>query len=99
MYAIRSYYGINKDKPQLHCNGKCHLAKELGKAAEQGKPQSNDKKENHHLEVETLFYQKLKTFQFLTFIRTSLKKDNFYYSDTYQFTFSGKTFHPSYNFV
>jgi hypothetical protein len=28
----------NKDKPMLHCNGKCHLMKQLKKAAEQ----------NHH---------------------------------------------------
>ncbi|MCO6175474.1 hypothetical protein NHF50_10505 [Flavobacterium sp. NRK F10] len=91
---IKNELCVNKDKPQLHCNGKCHLAKELGKASEQGKPQSNDKKENYHLESEILFYQNLRTFQFLAFIKTSLKEDNFYYSDTYQFTFSDKAFHP-----
>ncbi len=24
---------VNKDKPQMHCNGKCHLTKELAKEA------------------------------------------------------------------
>ncbi|AWM14273.1 hypothetical protein DI487_10680 [Flavobacterium sediminis] len=91
---IKNELCVNKDKPQLHCNGKCHLAKELGKASEQGKSQSNDKKENYHLESEILFYQNLRNFQFLAFIKTSLKEDNFYYSDTYQFTFSDKAFHP-----
>ena len=26
---------VNKDKPKMECNGKCHLAKELKKAAEE----------------------------------------------------------------
>ena len=30
---VASVYCVNKAKPELHCNGKCHLAKEL-KAAE-----------------------------------------------------------------
>jgi hypothetical protein len=32
---------INKDKPELKCNGKCHLMKEL--ASEDDKPISSDK--------------------------------------------------------
>ena len=36
--AITEAYCINKDKPSMHCNGQCHLLKQL-KAA--------DKKENH----------------------------------------------------
>ncbi|UMY65200.1 MULTISPECIES: hypothetical protein [unclassified Flavobacterium] len=37
----------NKAKPELHCNGKCHLMKELAKASEADKSDShkpNDKK-------------------------------------------------------
>ncbi|MEL1244020.1 hypothetical protein AAEO56_07090 [Flavobacterium sp. DGU11] len=33
----------NRSKPQLHCNGKCHLMKELAKAAEHEKPLSEKK--------------------------------------------------------
>lgn len=29
---ITELYCINKARPQLHCNGKCHLAKQLRKA-------------------------------------------------------------------
>ena len=36
----------NKAKPELHCNGKCHLMKELAKASEAEKPISSDKKDN-----------------------------------------------------
>lgn len=30
--AITEQFCINKNKPQLHCNGKCHLKKQLQKA-------------------------------------------------------------------
>lgn len=36
---------INKDKPELECNGKCHLMKELAKASESEKP-ATEKKSN-----------------------------------------------------
>lgn len=29
---ITNQFCINKDKPELHCNGKCHLTKELKKS-------------------------------------------------------------------
>lgn len=44
---------VNKDKPKLHCNGKCHLMKELSMGSK------NDKKHNSVL-VESflpLFFQ------------------------------------------
>lgn len=34
----------NKAKPEMHCNGKCHLMKELAKAADSEKPASQDHK-------------------------------------------------------
>lgn len=30
--AITARYCVNKARPQLHCNGKCHLAQQLRKA-------------------------------------------------------------------
>jgi hypothetical protein len=32
---IAARYCVNKDKPQMHCEGKCHLAKELKKASKE----------------------------------------------------------------
>ena len=32
---------VNRDKPQLHCDGKCFLKKEINKAAEQQQEQKN----------------------------------------------------------
>ena len=31
---ITELFCVNKDKPALHCNGKCHLAKQLRKASD-----------------------------------------------------------------
>lgn len=31
---ITRLFCVNKDKPRLHCNGKCHLRKQLGKATD-----------------------------------------------------------------
>lgn len=38
---VTELFCVNKDQPQLHCNGKCHLRKQLAKAA------SADKKAPH----------------------------------------------------
>ncbi|MFV8375207.1 hypothetical protein [Flavobacterium sp. LB1P62] len=34
---------VNKAKPMIHCNGKCHLMKELAKAQEEKQTSSNKK--------------------------------------------------------
>ncbi|MGK4567138.1 hypothetical protein [Flavobacterium sp. 3HN19-14] len=54
---------VNKEKPQLHCNGKCHLMKELAKAAEKETPVSSDKKTSHS-DSEILFFLPLPEFTF-----------------------------------
>ena len=41
---------INKDKPQLHCNGKCQLQKKLNQEDNRDK-QAPDKKNETHIEV------------------------------------------------
>lgn len=42
----------NRDKPELKCNGKCHLAKELKKAAEKEKEPASNTTEK----VEIIFF-------------------------------------------
>ncbi len=34
---ITAYYCINKDKPMLHCDGKCYLAQKMAEAREKEK--------------------------------------------------------------
>lgn len=52
----------NRDKPQLHCNGKCYLMKKLKQAEEKEKNQNRESQKNHFQEA--LITQKTKfTFQ------------------------------------
>ncbi len=82
---------INKDKPEMKCNGKCHLTKELKKTEE---PADNPKTEFVQIRNEVLFCQ--------YFIST--KKDNlivepkikyrYQNPDFYQSEFVSDIFHP-----
>jgi hypothetical protein len=58
---------VNKTKPILKCNGKCHLMKELAKAADSEstgeKSPSSDKKSSSKQEVETLYFQEVNFLQ------------------------------------
>lgn len=54
----------NIAKPEMHCDGKCHLKKELAKAASDEKPISNQKPTTSKQEIEILFFQLTDTFCF-----------------------------------
>jgi len=97
-YAINYEYisevlCINKEKPEMHCNGKCHLMQELAKASEDEKPLSSDKK-SHHSEIEVLFVEELTSFDFEfqdSFIVTILPN---FYSNLYSHVNCNSVFHP-----
>ena len=83
----------NKEKPELTCNGKCHLMKELAKANDSDKPLSTDKKEASKQPIEVLFLEKFPVdCKLFTYIE--VKKINFFYSNLYQNTTTFSTFHP-----
>lgn len=84
---------VNKDKPKMHCNGKCHLMKELAKASENDKPISSDKK-NTSQESEILFFEKIKTFQLASICFDDCPKTNSDYSDLYYYLNSDSVFRP-----
>ena len=52
---IMEFLCINRDKPELQCEGKCHLKKEL-KKSEQADKQANEKARKQELPV-TLYCQ------------------------------------------
>ncbi|WP_317174647.1 hypothetical protein [Flavobacterium rivulicola] len=83
----------NKAKPELQCNGKCQLMKELAKASEQEKPISPNKKIQLQ-ETEVLFFQEIKPmlpeqsyFQHKNVIGN-------HYTNLYFHLNSGAVFHP-----
>lgn len=65
----------------MHCNGKCHLMKELAKAAEQEKPLSD--KKSVHQEAEVLFYQPVTDYSIPAFTVSFTKNTPPFYSNLY----------------
>lgn len=83
----------NKAKPQMKCNGKCHLMKEMAKASQGENPLSSGKKASVH-EFETLFVQKIDSFEIANFCLTVSKKNNSPYSNLYFHQVVSSVFHP-----
>ncbi|MEZ4853117.1 hypothetical protein [Flavobacterium sp.] len=88
----------NKDKPELKCNGKCHLKKELAKVSEEEKPQSQDKK-NQTSEIEVLYFSKVADYTFSPTFGFSQKSINSHYLNLYKGVCTNSTFHPPTLFV
>lgn len=82
----------NRAKPQMHCNGKCHLMKELAKAAEDEKPASQ--KKSQHQEIEVLFCETVIDFSFSTNNIVVFSKNITGYSNLYSRLSTKSVFHP-----
>ena len=78
----------------MHCNGKCHLMKELAKAAESEKPISSNKKDNSKQEVEILFYESIAFLNLTTFSLPEESSINSKYTNLYFHLNSCNIFHP-----
>jgi len=85
---------VNKDKPMLHCNGKCHLMKELAKAAENEKPLNSEKKSILKQETETLYCEVIAAFFSLTYLLDTSRNKVAHYSNLYTSIASSSVFHP-----
>ena len=83
---------VNKEKPQMHCNGKCHLMQELAKAAEEGKTPSD--KKSSHTEVEVLFCETLTEFSFKSSQVLPFVKNETEYTNMYSHLDPVSFFHP-----
>ncbi len=84
---------INKDKPKMHCNGKCHLMQELAKASDAEKPISWDKKGTSQI-IELLFFEEIKSFRIKPIYFGTKEKINKSYSNLYFYLNSSSVFHP-----
>lgn len=80
-------YCVNKDKPELHCNGKCHL-KKVSQSSD------NEKEAVKFLNYEVLlFHQLIEDYQILTSVFIPQKK-TFNYLNLYRFNYKLFCFHP-----
>ena len=83
----------NVAKPELKCNGKCHLAKELAKASESEKPISSNKK-NGHQEIEVLFCNEIERWNILFENFFLIQEKDVFYQNLYQSVATYSIFHP-----
>lgn len=80
----------NKDKPMMHCNGKCHLEKELKKTAKEDSKQQTSLRIN----VEEYIINIHEDANHISLITTNISKINSPYMEDYSFNNITKIFHP-----
>lgn len=90
---IRSELCENKEKPEMECNGKCHLKKEISKEAEDKDPVSSPKKTTH-MPAELLFCVAVIQFDFTDYSIGSEEKNLPDYSNFYDREYTSSIFHP-----
>lgn len=83
----------NKAKPEMKCNGKCHLMKEMAKSSQTDNPVSSDKK-NSSTAFEVLFLEQLASLEVLTQQFPVQNKLNAAYLDLYRYHSSTSAFRP-----
>lgn len=91
---IKTVLCVYKDKPELKCNGKCHLKKQLAKAADDEKPISSDKKAGAHQETEILFFVNYEAVLFSSAFHIENQTVKSSYTNLYKFTALSTAFHP-----
>ena len=67
---IKNELCVNRDKPEMECNGKCHLAKEMAKANDS---ESRSDKRFFSVEVGPVFCQSIQN-EFFTLISEQIYK-------------------------
>lgn len=97
-YAVNYQYiskvlCVNKAKPMMHCNGKCHLMKELAKAADAEKPQSSNKKNTVVVDSD-LILDMPNNFSLVVYKNNTRTTLNSKYSNLYFHLNSYSIFHP-----
>jgi len=84
---------INKAKPELKCNGKCHLMKELAKASEDDKTNSTEKKQNS-IKLIDLFVAEQDSYNFAFLVNQGKSSFNSKCGNLYSHLNSHSIFHP-----
>lgn len=83
----------NKAKPEMSCNGKCHLMKELAKVSENENPASQDEK-LITIVLENLFFQTAEKVSFSNLTYVNSKKIRVTYCNLYSHNYFFSLFHP-----
>lgn len=83
---------INKDKPELKCNGKCHLQNELAKASDDSSEQNN---QENNLKISQVEFSSLHVFSIsISAISEPLESNIPLFNNNYSYLPSYSIFHP-----
>lgn len=85
---IAEFLCINKEKPEMQCNGKCHLYKEVEKQQQEAPTPLRISIEEY-----PIGFVKILTIEQKKIISLELTK-YFFYSKNYNYIFSELVFHP-----
>lgn len=89
---IKTELCINKDEPELKCNGKCHLAKQLAKVADSEK--GNEKNQSFSIEIPVVYFQETNFNYVLHLLNDENRKIESSYNKIYNFDYMNTVFHP-----
>lgn len=87
---IAEFLCINKDKPELQCNGKCHLVKQIEKQQEK-EPLSSLRISIENYPIGFVNIYRIKPFKILTKVNKNI---NASYFELYNFDHNYNTFQP-----
>lgn len=79
----------NKDKPQLNCEGKCHLTKQLAKVSEKSEQSQDNIKIDASYPIGSISFLKIKTIIAHKIVESIPSKKNYFIND-----FFGTIDHP-----
>ena len=82
----------NRDTPELHCNGKCHLAKQIVKAGDSDS--GNEKNKSIKIEISIVYFQEITHNDAVLLSNDENLKINISYNNTYKFHHTDVIFHP-----
>lgn len=89
---IKNELCINKDKPEMQCNGKCHLKKEMANASDSGKEKS--KSNFASAEIQVVYFQEVVNKTSIYLFNTYIFNPIFNFEKVYYFSFSSFLFRP-----
>lgn len=93
-YIIENYC-VNKDKPELHCDGKCYLAKQLKAAEEQDGKAAQSEFLSYLFSFQVVLNSSVSLFQEASELLVFRVEKTFFYNNPfYSQTFHFEIFHP-----
>ena len=90
---IKNELCVNREKPELKCNGKCYLMKKLAEASDSDSEKGNEKNHSLATEYSIVYFQEINSY-ISPFLKEQNEKVESPYNKLYKFDYMGFVFHP-----